>query len=103
MSRHTCHGSDAVCVVHTERASVFVLQFPSLVETCLGRRLLLHPALTGHFGRTLGAEVSGDVTRQPPLRGKCSIAAPHHALQEHIRFIRSVDAEFSLSVSGGEC
>lgn len=39
-----------VCVVHTERASVFVLEFPPLVETSFGRRLLLHFALVGHFG-----------------------------------------------------
>lgn len=39
-----------VRVEHTEGAFVFVLEFPSLVEAGLGRRLLLHFALTGHFG-----------------------------------------------------
>lgn len=88
-----------VCVVHTERASVFVLQLPPLVEARLGRRLLLHPALTGHFGRTLGAEVSGDVTRQPPLRGKRGVAAPHHTLREHRGFTPSVSAGVGSTVN----
>lgn len=78
--------------VHTERASVFVLQLPPLVEARFGWRLLLHSALTGQFGWTLRAEVSGDMTRQPPLRGKRGVAAPHHALQEHRGFIPSVRA-----------
>lgn len=61
---------------------MFVLQFPPLVEAGFGRRLLLHFALIGQFGGTLRAEVSGDVSSQPPLRGKCGVAAPHHTLQE---------------------
>lgn len=39
-----------VCAEHTEGASVFVLELPPLVEAGLGRRLLLHFALMGHFG-----------------------------------------------------
>lgn len=92
------YSDTRACVVHTERASVFVLQFPPLVEASLGRRLLLQSALTGHFGRTLGAEVSGDVTCQPPLRRKRGVAAPYHALQEHRRFIISVNADSRLTV-----
>lgn len=44
------HVCVCVCAEHTEGASVFVLELPPLVEAGLGRRLLLHFALMGHFG-----------------------------------------------------
>lgn len=45
------HGLSVKEVMRSgERASVFVLEFPPLVEAGLGRRLFLQFALTGHFG-----------------------------------------------------
>lgn len=72
-----------VCINHTQWASIFVPEFPPLDQTSLGWRFLLHFALTGCFGRTLGTKVGGDVACQPPLWGKSGIAATNHTLQEN--------------------
>lgn len=71
-----------LCVVfaaRTKGAPVLVLQLPPL-QTGLGWRLLLHPALAGNPGGALGAEVCGDVPGEPPLGSKRSVATSHHTL-----------------------